>query len=283
MDIVKTLDQIRRAPLLKSKSVGLVPTMGSLHQGHLALIRTAKLENEVVIASIFVNPSQFDDANDLANYPRDLEKDLGLLEQEGVDIVYLPTNEEIYPDGFDTWIEPGPWAKKLEGVVRPGHFRGVSTVVTKLFNQIQPTRAYFGQKDGQQVAVIKHLVLDLNIPVEIRVIETIRELDGLALSSRNDQLTAQERVSARIIHKSLLGGLELFRSGEYVADNIRDSVLGILLSELKQEQIEYISIVDPDTFEDLQNLKGTSLILVSVRFEKVRLIDNLALNQLALG
>ena len=195
----------------------------------------------------------------------------------------MPTNEEIYPDGFDTWIEPGPWAKKLEGVVRPGHFRGVSTVVTKLFNQIQPTRAYFGQKDGQQVAVIKHLVLDLNIPVEIRVIETIRELDGLALSSRNNQLTAQERVSARIIHKSLLGGLELFRSGEYVADNIRDSVLGILLSELKQEQIEYISIADPYTFEDLQNLKGTSLILVSVRFEKVRLIDNLALNQLALG
>ena len=283
MDIVKTLDQIRQAPLLKSESVGLVPTMGALHQGHLALIRTAKLENDVVIASIFVNPSQFDDPDDLTNYPRDLEKDLNLLEQEGVDLVYLPPDDEIYPEGFNTWIEPGPWSNKLEGVARPGHFRGVSTVVTKLFNQIQPTRAYFGQKDGQQVAVIKHLVLDLNIPVEIRVIETVREPDGLALSSRNIQLTPQERGSAGLIYKSLLRALELFRAGEMVAEKLRYSVLEILLSEFKQEQIEYIDIVDPDTFEDLHNLTGTSLILVSVRFGRVRLIDNLTLNQLALG
>ena len=278
MDIVKTFNQIRLAPNLKSESVGLVPTMGALHRGHLALIRTARLENDVVVASIFVNPSQFDDSDDLANYPRNLGKDLGLLEQEGVDIVYLPSDDEIYPEGFDTWIEPGPWANKLEGVARPGHFRGVSTVVTKLFNQIQPNRAYFGQKDGQQVAVIKHLVLDLNIPVEIRVIDTVREPDGLALSSRNNQLTPQERLSARLIYKSLLGALELFRAGEMVADKLRDPVFEILLSELKQEQIEYITIVDPDTFEDLQNLTGEALILVSVRFGKVRLIDNLTLS-----
>lgn len=278
MDIVKTFNQIRQAPNLKSESVGLVPTMGALHRGHLALIRTARLENDVVVASIFVNPSQFDDSDDLANYPRNLGKDLGLLEQEGVDIVYLPSDDEIYPEGFDTWIEPGPWANKLEGVARPGHFRGVSTVVTKLFNQIQPNRAYFGQKDGQQVAVIKHLVLDLNIPVEIRVIDTVREPDGLALSSRNNQLTPQERLSARLIYKSLLGALELFRAGEMVADKLRDPVFEILLSELKQEQIEYITIVDPDTFEDLQNLTGKALILVSVRFGKVRLIDNLTLS-----
>ncbi|MAZ60026.1 MAG: pantoate--beta-alanine ligase [Chloroflexi bacterium] len=278
MDIVKTFNQIRQAPNLKSQSVGLVPTMGALHQGHLALIRTARLENDVVVATIFVNPSQFDDSYDLANYPRNLGKDLGLLEQEGVDIVYLPSDDEIYPEGFDTWIEPGPWANKLEGVARPGHFRGVSTVVTKLFNQIQPNRAYFGQKDGQQVAVIKHLVLDLNIPVEIRVIDTVREPDGLALSSRNNQLTPQERLSARLIYKSLLGALELFRAGEMDADKLRDPVFETLLSELKQEQIEYITIVDPDTFEDLQNLTGEALILVSVRFGKVRLIDNLTLS-----
>ena len=278
MDIVKTFNQIRNSPHLKSESVGLVPTMGALHQGHLALIRTARLENDVVVATIFVNPSQFDDSDDLANYPRDQERDLALLEQEGVDIVYLPSEDEIYPEGFDTWVDPGAWANKLEGVVRPGHFRGVSTVVTKLFNQIQPNRAYFGQKDGQQVAVIKHLVLDLNIPVEIRVIGTVREPDGLALSSRNQQLTPQERASATVIYKSLLGALQVFRAGEMVAEKLRDSVLDILLLELKQEQIEYINIVDPDTFEDRQNLTGTSLILVSVRFGKVRLIDNLTLS-----
>ena len=278
MDIVKTFNQIRNSPHLKSESVGLVPTMGALHQGHLALIRTARLENDVVVATIFVNPSQFDDPDDLVNYPRDQERDLALLEQEGVDIVYLPSADEIYPEGFDTWVDPGAWANKLEGVVRPGHFRGVSTVVTKLFNQIQPNRAYFGQKDGQQVAVIKHLVLDLNIPVEIRVIGTVREPDGLALSSRNQQLTPQERASATVIYKSLLGALQVFRAGEMVAEKLRDSVLDILLLELKQEQIEYINIVDPDTFEDRQNLTGTSLILVSVRFGKVRLIDNLTLS-----
>jgi len=278
MDIVKTFNQIRNSPHLKSESVGLVPTMGALHQGHLALIRTARLENDVVVATIFVNPSQFDDPDDLVSYPRDQERDLALLEQEGVDIVYLPSEDEIYPEGFDTWVDPGAWANKLEGVVRPGHFRGVSTVVTKLFNQIQPNRAYFGQKDGQQVAVIKHLVLDLNIPVEIRVIGTVREPDGLALSSRNQQLTPQERASATVIYKSLLGALQVFRAGEMVAEKLRDSVLDILLLELKQEQIEYINIVDPDTFEDRQNLTGTSLILVSVRFGKVRLIDNLTLS-----
>ena len=278
MDIVKTFNQIRNSPHLKSESVGLVPTMGALHRGHLALIRTARLENDVVVATIFVNPSQFDDPDDLVSYPRDQERDLALLEQEGVDIVYLPSEDEIYPEGFDTWVDPGAWANKLEGVVRPGHFRGVSTVVTKLFNQIQPNRAYFGQKDGQQVAVIKHLVLDLNIPVEIRVIGTVREPDGLALSSRNQQLTPQERASATVIYKSLLGALQVFRAGERVAEKLRDSVLDILLLELKQEQIEYINIVDPDTFEDRQNLTGTSLILVSVRFGKVRLIDNLTLS-----
>ena len=278
MDIVKTFNQIRQAPNLKSESVGLVPTMGALHRGHLALIRTARLENDVVVATIFVNPSQFDDPDDLVSYPRDQERDLALLEQEGVDIVYLPSEDEIYPEGFDTWVDPGAWANKLEGVVRPGHFRGVSTVVTKLFNQIQPNRAYFGQKDGQQVAVIKHLVLDLNIPVEIRVIGTVREPDGLALSSRNQQLTPQERASATVIYKSLLGALQVFRAGERVAEKLRDSVLDILLLELKQEQIEFINIFDPDTFEDRQNLTGTSLILVSVRFGKVRLIDNLTLS-----
>ena len=180
---------ITQATLANARPLGLVPTMGALHEGHLALVRQARRENATVAASIFVNPTQFGPQEDLATYPRDLERDLKLLEAEGVDLVYAPAPEEVYPPGFDTWVEPGALAERLEGMVRPGHFRGVATVVTKLFNVVRPDRAYFGQKDGQQLAVIRQLVRDLNLGIEIVAVPTVRDADGLALSSRNTYLT----------------------------------------------------------------------------------------------
>ena len=284
MDIVTTIKEIRQEPRLKSMSVGLVPTMGSLHQGHLALIRRAISENQVVVVSIFVNPTQFNDTRDLENYPRDLDADLAVLEKEKVDIVYLPLVEEIYPPGFDTWVDPGKLGTTLEGIARPGHFRGVATVVAKLFNVIRPDRAYFGQKDGQQVAVIKHVAMDLNIPVEILVVDTVREWDGLPYSSRNIQLTPQWRIQAGVIYKSMLGALQLFKEGERSVEKLRAHILETLLNELNQEQIEYIDIVNADTMDRLHYAEEPSLILVAVRFGKTRLIDNLNLTrQLTLG
>ena len=284
MDIVTTIKEIRQEPILRSMSVGLVPTMGSLHQGHLALIRRAISENQVVVVSIFVNPTQFDDTKDLENYPRDLDADLAVLEKEKVDIVYLPLVEEIYPPGFDTWVDPGRLGTTLEGIARPGHFRGVATVIAKLFNVIRPDRAYFGQKDGQQVAVIKHVAMDLNIPVEILVVDTVRESDGLAYSSRNIQLTPQYRIQAGVIYKSMLGALQLFKEGERSVEKLRAHILETLLNELDQEQIEYIDIVNADTMDRLNYAEDPSLILVAVRFGKTRLIDNLNLTrQLTLG
>ena len=284
MDIVTTIKEIRQEPILRSMSVGLVPTMGSLHQGHLALIRRAISENQVVVVSIFVNPTQFDDTKDLENYPRDLDADLAVLEKEKVDIVYLPLVEEIYPPGFDTWVDPGRLGTTLEGIARPGHFRGVATVIAKLFNVIRPDRAYFGQKDGQQVAVIKHVAMDLNIPVEILVVDTVRESDGLPYSSRNIQLTPQYRIQAGVIYKSMLGALQLFKEGERSVERLRGHILETLLNELDQEQIEYIDIVNADTMDRLHYAEDPSLILVAVRFGKTRLIDNLNLTrQLTLG
>ena len=284
MDIVTTIKEIRQEPILRSMSVGLVPTMGSLHQGHLALIRRAISENQVVVVSIFVNPTQFDDTKDLENYPRDLDADLAVLETEKVDIVYLPLVEEIYPPGFDTWVDPGRLGTTLEGIARPGHFRGVATVIAKLFNVIRPDRAYFGQKDGQQVAVIKHVAMDLNIPVEILVVDTVRESDGLAYSSRNIQLTPQCRIQAGVIYKSMLGALQLFKEGERSVEKLRAHILETLLNELDQKQIEYIDIVNADTMDRLHYAEDPSLILVAVRFGKTRLIDNLNLTrQLTLG
>lgn len=283
MDIVTTIKGIWQDPIFKESSVGLVPTMGAIHEGHLALIRKAKSDNKIVVVSIFVNPSQFDDSNDLINYPRDLDADLAVLKKEHVDLVYLPSVDELYPSGFDTWVDPGALGTKLEGIARPGHFRGVATIITKLFNVIQPDRAYFGQKDGQQVAVIRNLAIDFNIPVEIIAVGTVRESDGLAYSSRNIQLTSQDRASAVLIYEGMSRALRLFKAGEKSVKTLIACVSETLLEELKEEQTEYVAIVDFNTFDQLDYAKDPSLILVAVRFGDTRLIDNLSLSQSTLG
>ena len=201
MKVVRTA-----AELSTEGEIGLVPTMGAFHEGHLSLLRAARAENEVVVASLFVNPAQFAKGEDLADYPRDEDRDMRLAEEVGVDVLFVPDVDEIFPPGYETWVEVGRLGSILEGQHRPGHFRGVATVCLKLFNLVRPRRAYFGQKDAQQVAVVKRMVQDLALPVEIRVLPTVRDADGLALSSRNAYLSPEERESARSLHRALAAG-----------------------------------------------------------------------------
>jgi pantoate--beta-alanine ligase len=259
------------------RPLGLVPTMGALHQGHLALVRRARQENQSVAVSIFVNPTQFGPQEDLAQYPRSLERDLGLLENEKVDLVFIPSPDSIYPPGFDTWVDAGTLANKLEGAVRPGHFRGVATVVTKLLNMVRPDRAYFGQKDGQQTVVVRQLVKDLNLGLEIVVVPTVREPDGLALSSRNVYLTPQARQAAPVIYRSLCRAEELWRNGVRNAEEIRRETRRVLESEALIERIDYVSVADADTLEELEVIEGRAMALVAVKLGIPRLIDNIIL------
>ena len=260
-----------------SRPLGLVPTMGALHEGHLALVRRARAENATVAASIFVNPTQFGPQEDLATYPRDMERDLALLEAEGVDLVYAPTPEEVYPTGFDTWVEPGALADKLEGAVRPGHFRGVATVVTKLFNVITPDRAYFGQKDGQQLAVIRQLVRDLNLGVEIVAVPTVRAADGLALSSRNAYLTPEQRAAAPVICRALSEARELWLNGEQDAETLRKATRNILEAEPLIQEIDYVSVADATSLVELERVDGPAMLSTAVMLGQTRLIDNVLL------
>ena len=259
------------------RPLGLVPTMGALHDGHLALVRRARRENATVAVSIFVNPTQFGPQEDLAAYPRDMERDLRLLEAEGVDLVYTPAPEEVYPPGFDTWVEPGELANRLEGAVRPGHFRGVATVVTKLFNVVRPDRAYFGQKDGQQLAVIHQLVRDLNLGIDIVAVPTVRDADGLALSSRNAYLAAEQRAAAPVIYRALSRSGELWREGQGDAELLRIAVRSILEEELLIEGIDYVSVADAATLQELERVGGPAMVSVAVRMGQTRLIDNVIL------
>ena len=265
-----TTQAVRACP----RPLGLVPTMGALHDGHLALVRQARRENATVAASIFVNPTQFGPQEDLATYPRDMERDLKLLEAEGVDLVYAPTPEEVYLPGFDTWVEPGELANRLEGAVRPGHFRGVATVVLKLFNVVRPDRAYFGQKDGQQLAVIRQLVRDLNLGVEIVAVPTVRDADGLALSSRNAYLTAEQRAAAPAIYRALSMAEELWREGATDAELLRSAVRTVLDGEPLIEDIDYVSVAHVATLEELERVDGPAMVSVAVRIGRMRLIDN---------
>ena len=257
------------------RPLGLVPTMGALHEGHLALVRRARAECATVAASIFVNPTQFGANEDLASYPRDMERDLSLLEAEGVDLVYAPSPGEVYPAGFDTWIEPGALAENLEGAVRPGHFRGVATVVAKLFNVVRPDRAYFGQKDGQQLAVIRQMVRDLNMGLEIVAVPTVRDADGLALSSRNAYLTPEQRRAAPVVYRALSEAQRLWLEGETDAERLRGAVLEILRSEPLLEGIDYVSVADGGTLLELERVNGPAMISTAVRLGKTRLIDNM--------
>jgi pantoate--beta-alanine ligase len=250
--------------------------MGYLHAGHLSLVARAKADSTAVAASIFVNPTQFGANEDLSRYPRDLPRDLGLLEDAGVDFVFVPEAAEMYPPGFDTQILVGGVTDGLEGAARPGHFAGVATVVAKLFSIIQPTRAYFGQKDAQQSVVIRKLVRDLNLPVEVVVAPTVREADGVALSSRNSYLTPEERAAAPVIFRALSAAKARFDAGERNAKTLRQAMRHVL-AEQPSLTIDYVSVADPLTLRELDTVDTGALVSTAARLGATRLIDNLIL------
>ena len=258
--------------------MGLVPTMGYLHPGHLSLVRSARRENASVVVSIFVNPTQFGPKEDLSAYPRNLAQDLAILENEKVDLVFAPKASELYPPGMDTWVEVGAVSRRLEGAHRPGHFRGVATVVAKLFNVTSPTRAYFGQKDGQQAAVVKAMVKDLNAPVEIVVSPTVREDDGLAYSSRNSLLDPTERRAAPVVYRALREAEMLWLDGETRADELKRRARTILEAEPLVQSIDYVSIANSNTMQELDVATMGAMLSTAVRIGNVRLIDNLVLD-----
>ena len=266
VDFQETLDSMPRP-------IGLVPTMGFLHEGHLALIRKAVRENKTVVTSIFVNPSQFSQGEDFKEYPRDIDSDLKLLASEGVDVVFAPSIEEMYPNGFDTYINVGNVSMKLEGEHRLNHFDGVATIVCKLFNISNPDKAYFGKKDAQQCAVIEKLNTDLNLGVKIELVETVRDKDGLALSSRNVHLTKAERLSALSINQALFSAVSVWRSGIKSSNHLVNVVREILERDTMLD-IDYVSIVDPKTFNILETVVDGSMICTAVHVGQIRLIDN---------
>ncbi|MFZ1043205.1 MAG: pantoate--beta-alanine ligase [Anaerolineales bacterium] len=276
MMIVSTLEELRSARLLLDGKLGLVPTMGYLHEGHISLARRAKAECDYVAVSIFVNPTQFGPNEDLAKYPRDLDRDLHLLEDAGVDLVWTPTPEVMYPSGFQTWVEVAEMTRPLEGAQRPRHFRGVTTVVTKLFNAAQPTKAYFGQKDAQQAAVIRRMTEDLNFPIEIVVCPIVREPDGLAMSSRNVYLDANQRKAATVLYRSLSAAKAAYEKGERDAEKLRQIMKATLASE-PLAQMQYVSCADYDTLQELEKVTGKTLLSMAVFLGKTRLIDNFVL------
>jgi len=276
MQVVKTIPEIRALRQKLSGTVGFVPTMGYLHEGHMALVKQAKIENSAVVASIYVNPTQFGPREDFSAYPRDLNRDLELLRKGRADIVFVPSDDEMYPLEFSSWVDVEKVTGRLEGASRPGHFRGVATVVAKLFNIVQPTRAYFGQKDAQQVMVIKRMVADLNMNLEVVVVPTVRESDGLAMSSRNIYLSPKERQAATILFKALTLARQLRQGGEKDAEKIRRQMTA-LIQKKPLAQIDYISIADAETLEELNLIDRPALASLAVRIGKTRLIDNIPL------
>jgi pantoate--beta-alanine ligase len=276
MQTVSSLPDLRSARLSFPGMVGLVPTMGYLHEGHLSLVRRARDGCDHVVVSIFVNPAQFGPNEDLAKYPRDLERDLSLLVPLGVDLVWNPTPEIMYPPRFQTWVEVEDMTRPLEGAMRPGHFRGVTTVVAKLFNAVQPHKAYFGQKDAQQAAVIRQMTRDLNFPLEVVVCPIVREPDGLAMSSRNVYLDPQQRKAATVLYRALSAAKDAYEKGERDAETLRRQMKEVLASE-PLVQVQYVSCADYDTLEELETMKGKTLLSMAVFVGKTRLIDNFVL------
>jgi pantoate--beta-alanine ligase len=272
MKIVRTIAEMRGARRKLNGSVGFVPTMGYLHEGHLELVRRARAENKNVVASIFVNPTQFGPGEDFAAYPRDPERDLQLLKQEKVNVVFMPSAEEMYPRGCSTWVDVEEISDRLEGSSRPGHFRGVASVVAKLFNIVEPAKAYFGEKDAQQLVVIRKMAADLNMNVQVVAVPTVREVDGLAMSSRNVYLDPDERESALVLYKALKGAQKLRQKGESSADVIRSEMTSLIESEPSAE-IEYVSVAHPETLEELERIDGPALLSLAVNIGKTRLID----------
>ena len=276
MEVLTTIAEVRQALKGVEHPLGAVLTMGALHEGHLALIRRARSECRIVVASIYVNPTQFGDQKDLAAYPRGVEEDLRVLRAEGVDVAFVPTDAEMYPPGFDAWVEPGKIAEPLEGKHRPGHFRGVCTVVLKLFSALRPDRSYFGQKDAQQVLVIRHMVEDHALGVEIVAVPTVRERDGLALSSRSANLSSEERQAAPVLYRALCLALELAQRGQRDAGMVREAMQECITAEALAS-IDYISLADPETLEELAAIDRPTLASLAVRIGGTRLIDNVLL------
>jgi len=276
MMVVETIDDLKRLRLKLAEPVGFVPTMGYLHKGHLALVRQARAKNPSVVASIFVNPTQFGPQDDFDTYPRDPERDLALLEKEGVDIVFMPSVAEMYPPQFTSWVEVGKVAERLEGASRPGHFKGVATVVARLFDIVQPDRAYFGQKDAQQLVVIKKMVADRNLSVEIVAVPTVREPDGLAMSSRNTYLNPEERKAAVVLYQALSLAQKHWAQGEKDAQTIHQQMTA-LIQKQPLADIDYISIADAETLGELNKIKSPALVSLAVKIGNTRLIDNIML------
>jgi len=274
--VVTTIPQLRAARAELADPVGLVPTMGYLHAGHLSLVRRARAECAGVAVSIFVNPTQFAPTDDLGAYPRDLPRDLELLEAEGVDLVWTPTAEVMYPPGFQTWVSVEELTRPLEAAQRPGHFRGVTTVVAKLFNGILPQKAYFGQKDAQQAAVVGRMAIDLNFPLEIVVCPTVREADGLAMSSRNTYLDADERQAATVLFRALTAAEQAFSAGERDAGRLR-RIVSDAIGQEPLAGLQYVSIADYATLEELETVKDRALLSLAAHVGTTRLIDNLIL------
>lgn len=273
---IKEMQELSRSLILQGKRLGFVPTMGALHEGHLSLVRQARKDNDVVIVSIFVNPIQFGPREDFARYPRDLEGDSEKLKNESVDILFYPDVREMYPEGYKTFIEVQGLSDKLCGAFRPGHFSGVATVVTKLFNIVKPHRAYFGLKDYQQTVIIKKMVNDLNMDIEIVTCPTVREPDGLAMSSRNLYLKADERKAATVIYRTLLEAEKLIREFKS-PEEVRTIMLERLKSESLVSSIDYAGIYDPETLEEIKDYSEDKEILIAIalRIGNTRLIDNI--------
>ncbi len=274
--IARTIAEMKALRRDMKGSVGFVPTMGYLHEGHVSLTVQAKKENDHVIASIFVNPTQFGPKEDFKTYPRDIDRDLSLLKGT-TDVVFIPDNAEVmYPSGYNTWVICEGITEPLEGRIRPGHFKGVSTVVAKLFNIVEPTRSYFGQKDAQQVRVIQQMVRDLDMNLDVIICPTIREPDGLAMSSRNTYLNPQERKAATILYQSLMLAQSLWQKGERNADIVR-SKMTVLISKEPLAKIEYVSIADDRTLHELSTIATSALVSIAVKMGRTRLIDNITL------
>ncbi len=276
MQIVRSIQELKTKLADLEKPLGFVPTMGFLHEGHISLVRQAREENHSVVVSIFTNPTQFAPEEDLANYPRDIDRDIDLLDDAGTDLVWIPSVEMMYPSGFQTWVDVEDLSTVLEGASRPSHFRGVTTIVAKLFNAVNPDKAYFGQKDAQQARIIQQMVSDLNYGIEIIVCPIIREDDGLAMSSRNTYLDQEQRVAARCLSRGLFKAREAYNTGERDTESlikiVKDEVANEALAEL-----QYVSCADPDTLTELNGEISSCLISMAVYIGGTRLIDNLLL------
>lgn len=271
--VLRTRAELREALAAAPRPLGLVPTMGWLHDGHRSLMRRARQENATTIVSIFVNPRQFNEAADYQRYPRSEARDLAICREQGVDFVFWPTVEEVFPPGFDTVVSVGAVAGPLEGAARPGHFDGVATVVAILFGLVGADRAYFGQKDAQQVMVIRRMARDLAIATEVVACPTVREPDGLALSSRNVHLAPAERAAAPVLRRALLAARERWQAGERSADRLRDTMQATLAGE-PLARVDYVSVADGRTLAELERVDGPALLSLAVRFGETRLIDN---------